>query len=272
MQTPTSKYYFLVESLEVSDGKKLKALTPDSDGYYNDVPLMALNKPTLNGTLYDAPSVIKCITATDSRFNIMLRSGTLIGEWDHPEYRDKSDLARLVDPRQEKQSHHFRKIYSSEPQSDGSVLILGSLKPCGPYGKYLEESLQDPHRNTAFSIRSLCEEKRDNRTNAVIRHIKLLVTFDAVSSPGFKEASKRYSPGTESLLEVTPDDFPRIYTPAGLESSILTDTEFKSVFGSLNLRISRRVEDITGTIREGSKYYVDASGEKRSLFHALVRS
>lgn len=267
-----SKYYFVVESMEVLDGRKLRALEPDSDGYYHNVPLMMLGVPTLNGTTYDPDCIVQCITDPASRFNIMLTSGSLYGEYDHPEFHTKDDIPRLLDIRRQFASHHIRRVHPIA-SSEGNTIIVGSIKPTGPYGKHLEEDFRDPNRNTAFSVRSLCEESRDPRTGGRFRKIKVLVTFDSVSSPGYKEASKRYAPATESLsmLEVSPDDFPRIMDGAGNESSIITDREFGSLFGAKAIRINRTSYEITGNVLSGQSYYMDHTGEKRSILHSLLK-
>lgn len=269
MLAPTSKFFFVVESMDVVDGHKLRALKPDSDGYYNDIPLMMLGVPTLNGTEYDPDCIVHCITDPNSRFNIMLTSGTLYGEYDHPEFKSKEDIPRLLDIRRQFESHHIRRIRTVDSNC-GHPLIVGSIKPTGPYGNYLEEDFRDPNRNTAFSVRSLCEEQRNPKTGKLYRKIRVLVTFDAVGSPGFKQASKRYSPAVERL-ELSPEDFPRILDGAGMESSIITDKEFRSLFGAKAIRITRNKYEITGDVLSGKAYYTDHTGEKRSILHSLFK-
>jgi hypothetical protein len=269
MTQPNSKFYFVVESMEVADGRKLRAMTPDEDGYYHNVPLMMLGVPTLNGTLYDSKCIVDCITNPSSRFNIMLTSGTLYGEYDHPEFRGKEDIPRLLNIRRQFESHHIKKV-STVNTNEGHTLIVGSIKPTGPYGKYLDEDFRDPNRNTAFSVRSLCEEQRDPKSGSVIRKIRILVTFDAVSSPGFKQASKRYTPAVEKL-ELSPEDFPTYVDGVGNESSIITDKEFNSLFGAKAIRIIKYKQDITGDVLAGRLYYMDAYGEKRSILHSLLK-
>lgn len=269
MLAPTSKFYFVVESMEVADGKKLMAMKPDDDGYYNNVPLMMLGVPTLNGTMYDSKCIVDCITDPASRFNIMLTSGTLYGEYDHPEFKSKEDIARLLDIRRQFESHHIKRV-STVATSDGNTLIVGSIKPTGPYGKYLSEDFQDPNRNTAFSVRSLCEEQRNPKNGQVMRKIRVLVTFDAVGSPGFKQASKRYSPAVERF-ELSPEDFPKCVDGTGNESAIITDKEFGSLFGAKAIRIVTSKQDITGDVMSGRLYYTDSKGEKRSILHSLLK-
>jgi len=266
-----TKYYFVVETMDTMDGKKLKALKPDADGYYKDVPLMVLGVPTLNDFFYNPEPTIKCITDPTSRFNMMLKAGSLYGECDHPPVRTKEDLTRLMEIHKKTESHHFRKVHTAtEALANGGVLIMGDLKPSGPYGPYLKESLENPHENTSFSVRSLCQETVNPSTGQRIRDIQILVTFDYVHSGGFKEASKRYSPATESL-ELNPEDFPICNTAAGMESSIISDTEFVQLFGTKHIRITRSATPIDAKYIPGHKTFIGEDGNRHSLHHALLR-
>ncbi len=257
-----SKWFIVVEAMPVMDGKTIKRLRPDENGYY-DVPLLTLGVPTRNNVYYIPESIKKCIESPTSGFNIMLRDGCLKGCIDHPEAYDRDDIPKLLDIREQFVSHFIKKVYTGEVLPNGGQLLMGKLKPFGAYGPNLEQSLQDPDVNTAFSIRSLCKEHTDPTTKQKIRDVQILVTFDFVSAPGYREACKRFAPATESYkIPVTINDF---YRDGKIACESFTDQELLRIFD---------LEDITigshqGKHQKGSKFYMQ-NGNKKSIAHAFI--
>lgn len=264
-----SDIYFSVETIKVMDGKTIRAMKPDSDGYYDNVPLMILGLPTQTGTIYDSDSILKCMKDDQQYFTIALRNGSLYGEADHPKTVTEADLPRLLEVMKQYTSHHFRKV-SVVPIKIGDQeypLVVGSIKPCGPFGYQLDDSLRNPHENTSFSLRSICEQKMVNGKRH--RKVKYLATFDSVTSGGFKEASKRYCPSNESF-KLTPDSFKEV-PGIGTESCVITDRDFQAIFGSKHIEITRKLMKIQGSYNPGYRCFRDNDGIKRSLFHHVMR-
>ena len=133
MNTP--KACFVIETMEVVDGQKLKSAHPDKYGYYT-VPLAVIGRVTMNRTFYIPEQFIESMTGINSPFAMQVRNGNMFGEWGHPYTKDLNRIGIVME---KEVSHHIRKVYT-RPLEDGSTLILGEIKPFGPYGKYLEES------------------------------------------------------------------------------------------------------------------------------------
>lgn len=258
------KLYFIVETLAVLDGKKLKSLTPDKDGYY-DVPITVLGAPTRRNVIYRPESVLSQITDNKSAFNMILRHGNLYGEYGHPITKD---VERTATVDEKCVSHHFKAIYLGEDLKNQGQLIMGKVKPHGPYGQYVKENFEDGNMNTAFSLRTLCSRSFD-RNGMEIRDVKMLVTFDYVGCPGYEKAAKRYAPGNESFtqeIEVTPRDFYRPDGTIAMES--FTDERIIELFGGSSVKINERV---VGLHYPGEKSILANDGMKRSLMHSMLQ-
>jgi len=258
---------FVIEIAEIKDGKKLKAIKPDKDGYFNNFPLAVLGIPTRNKTYYDVSTVVNELISPSSMINIMLTDGNLFGEWGHP-YLDpnKPDLTRLMTIIEKYQAHHFKKIYvGNEMLVNGGKIIYGDFKPTGPYKDYLLDQLLDPNINNSCSLRSICSEKYDRRTNIRYRSIKRLITFDAVGSGGYEEASKRYVPSVESC-SLGYEDFVNVETGEYACESI-TDRDILNIFGAKDMIVKTKT---VGMVVPGASSYIDDSGYKRSIVHSCL--
>lgn len=271
MATDTGRrVHFVTESMDVMEGRSLRSLTPDSDGYYTQ-PLMAIGGETYQGIYYDAESVNAIMKNPNSSFNIMLRGGSLFGEYDHPEARTKEDIPRLMLILKKNASHHFKKIWTHDkPLENGATLVLGKVAPFGKYGPDLEAEFKNKNINSCFSVRGLSDESTE-RGGRVVRRLKLLVTFDSVNTGGFREATKRYCPSMEGLT-VTPEDLIAYQQAQGLttESYEITDKELFNLFGTKTIRIKRKMLDITGLYHPGQKSFLGDDGHKHSLTHQML--
>ncbi len=194
-------FKFSCGELDTINGYKLKAITPDENGFYT-ICVGCIGAPTQNSVIYDPESTIAAMNDSTSRFNISLREGYLQGEWGHPvvdDPRDPAQMARLLRIDEHYISHYFGKIWVDHEtpvtldNGEKAYRIMAKVKPAGPYGAYLEKSLQDPHANTSFSVRCVCLPMTGPRRDCQYRKVALMVTFDAVHAPGFAVANKRYS-------------------------------------------------------------------------------
>lgn len=263
MVTPRNKVYFAVQVLDNMDGKTLRALRPDDNGYY-DVCLAMLDSTSRNRTYYDVDSVVNEITNAKTIFNMMLTQGNLRGEYGHPPAT--ASLERIDQIVEDRVAHHISKLWTGEKMANG-IPLYGKIKPTGPFGHLVESSLLNPKENTTFSLRCLMTQRPDPANNRVYRTVKRLVTFDYVNMPGYAEASKWYSPAQEGFVrEITPE---MLFSPeghmCGLES--WSDKDISDLFGISELQLNHIK---LGTHIKGSGTYFDKDGTKRSVTHALL--
>ncbi len=264
-----NRLYLYVGIMESIDGHKLHRLSPDQDGYFEGIPLSVFNAKSLNGCYYNAESYYKQITDPQSVFNLRLVNGNLYGEWGHP--KDASDLPRICRVDMDQVSHHFKAVYTDKDAAGNNPIIRGDLKPAGPKGSYLESSLLNPHENTSFSLRCLMTEQYDPALRAPVRTVEDLVTFDAVDTPGYMQASKRYwkptASGQECLIPITLD---MLYTKSGKRVAMegFSDQKLLDLFGISNFDLNGKP---LGTYVKGMSSYKDPYGVNRSLLHAALR-
>lgn len=271
VQTQSAPVQFVVEALEVRDGRQLKAAKPDEDGYFCKFPIAVLGIPSRNRTFYDVQSVVDQITDPTSPINMTLVDSNLFGEWGHP-YMDpkKPDLQRLLTIMEEKQSHHIRKIYTGEHLDNGGIIVYADIKPTGPYKEHLLEQMLDPNINNSFSLRSICSERVDRANKMIYRTVQRLVTFDYVGAGGYAEASKRFIGGNEGFclnesVDLYPDDFIDQDT-GGYAVESITDKDLLKIFGAKEMVVHRKT---VGLVVPGNRTFRDLNGNKRSVFHQL---
>lgn len=272
----TDKVYFSVEVLEYYDGRHLGVPKPDADGYY-DLPICALNARSRNECYYDTKSIYDQITMPQSPFNMMITQGHLYGENGHPD--KDAPLERIELITEANKSHHIRKVYCGEECNDGTIPVYALIKPVPPMGYILEASLQNKWENTAFSLRTLMKYTWDAVRKAQYRTVLRLVTFDYVNTPGILQASKRYSPGLETLeaftnyhkplveRELTIDDFYDQHGNRAVGFECFSAEDLRKMFGLKEFSIRK----MHGQYLKGTLTYINQHNEKRSLIHDLLK-
>lgn len=179
-------------------GKK-GILIPDQNGYYT-MPIGGLNVFNSQGALYTYEDA-KHLFETSSVFQRKIKKAALYGEWSHPEQQPGESLGKYMN----RMSHvneknicvHFSEIWLDTEIKKPEVLIMAKLKPFGPYGKFLQDSLDNPLIDTMFSIRSFTTDRIIN--NKKIKKLEEIITFDFVSEPGIYLATKYHSPSLEGF-------------------------------------------------------------------------
>lgn len=198
-----------IGSTMLAGTNKQGILKPDSQGYY-PCPVGAYNAYNSAGYLYDSASGLSMFQS-GSQLMRQAEKGCLYGEYKHPEklpgMSDQQYLARIrkIDP--DRYSHHIRE-YELVPSRDEHgrpiTLVIAWLKPFGPFGKYVDESLNNPAMNTYFSVRSITIDDMMNR----IKHTREVITHDFVGEGGIFVAQKHRAPSLEdfkeSSIEITP--------------------------------------------------------------------
>lgn len=278
MTSDVSTITFCVESMMTKGGRK--AYKADADGYYRDVPMLAIGTTTRANSFYTPESVEEQIKSPNSQFNICLTEGYLFGEWGHPDLDlltdQKQQMARIVRVDERLQSHHFRKVYTGPALESAGKLILGDIKPKGPYAQYVKETAEDPNVNTAFSLRSLTRNTQQG--NVSKRHILKLITIDCVGAPGFMQASKAFAPiSTESIATEHGRDLFTYSLPEDGEGNLLIDqlstesfsnSELNEIMGAHKVLVQRRQ---THAVQFGDPSRVNTAARQQGYFSDFVR-
>lgn len=263
---------FVVETFIVENGMALKSVERDSDGYFKGLPLAVLGDVTRNKTHYDEETMINQIVKP-SAFNLRLTEGNLSGEWGHPvvDYSTILGKTRVMTIEPTREALHYRRIYSKPLKSSNKIAIFGDAKPSGPYGAYFEERMLDPTRNCAFSLRSITQDRVDQRTGVTYKRVAQLITFDAgVPSGGYKEASKRYM-SNEALngfvsQPIEYSDLMNMKRAVGFES--LIDDEVLEMFQANKVIVKK---EVIGVVDLNNRLVHNAkTGEKRSIFGSFL--
>lgn len=248
-----------LKKLDMINGYKLKALSPDAAGFYK-VPLFVMDTTSRNKAYYDPRSVVAAHNNPNMKFYKSLTEGNLEGEIQHP--FDES-IKRMVKIDRTKTSHVISAI-TAELSPDGKATILyGMVRPAGPYKQTLTESFADSHINTAFSIRSLVSIIK-KVADVVHKRMLAVITYDNCDGPGFEVASKRYAPNnisTETIsydIDISDAD---IYDGIAVES--IENESIMDLFGTDQISIISKevgiIDPHTGNVVR--------DGESQSVFH-----
>ena len=237
---------FCMETMFAPKGYRVGEIKPDKAGFYSGLPMMVLGAVTENDSYYDVESMLDHMTNRKYAFRKKLDNQQLYGEWGHPDfllYEEKDRLPRLMQINEKYHSHLFRKIETGKRLESGGILVLADLKPMGPYGQYLKESLDDPYANTGFSLRSWINNSI--RNGVKYRTVNSLVTVDTVGAGGYPDASKKNSLGLEALQDDDITQFSDITIDVMVNGNLLCDeialesltgTELNDIFGVATIK------------------------------------
>lgn len=208
---------------------KTGILRADAAGYY-EVVLGGLDIANSVNAYYPYEPA-KVLFETSSQLQRRIRNGCLKGEYGHPKRQpgmsDRDFLARILEIRESEICCHIREVSLIKDFKDkdgrSCVGIIGLVKPSGPKADALAASLENPHENVCFSIRSLTHD--EYQRGRLIKTLKTIVTWDLVNEPGLHIANKYMAPSLESLdsFNFTHEQFVSAKTNliqhTGLESS-----------------------------------------------------
>lgn len=179
---------------------KSKVLEKDENGYYK-VTLGGLNCHNSQGAYYIAEGVKELMNDPNSLIYKRLTQGYLTGEMGHPHYQPgmtKSEyLMRVFKVAQENTSHHIKAVEFCPVPNSEMIKMMGWIKPAGPKGDILEQALNNPDQNVAFSIRSITNDTF--HAGRTIKKIVQIITWDWVDVPGIKEANSWDTLAMESM-------------------------------------------------------------------------
>lgn len=241
-----------------------KKIEANKDGVYEKLPLMVLGKVSRNNKDYEINSMVDAISNKSSAFYRRLVAGQLFGEIGHPVVTDEKDISRIlvIDPT--RISHQIHRVYTGETTEKGHTIVYGDIEPAKPYGNVLAESLANPRRNTAFSLRSLVS--KIGQSGSVIRQrVCALVTVDFVDCPGYSEASKVHVPGLEGCsIDIDPtNNISVIADLIGAES--INDQMLLDILQTNKVTI---MNTYNGTVDKKTLSVITDTGKKQ-LFHEL---
>ena len=242
-----------------------KAMTPDANGVYKNMPVMVLGKTSRNHKNYDVDSMVYAITNRNSAFYKKLKAGQLQGEYGHPLVTKEEDVARIAFVEPTRVSHLIHKVYCGRTTEQGHTIVYADIEPFGPYGPFLDASFKNPRSNTAFSLRSLVAQTGVAPDGSLNQRVTALITIDYVDAPGYAEASK-VNVSTEGMNIPVKDIVKNkqlLSTVVGCES--VNDQELLDMLQVDKVTVMRNVSgilDINGR-------YIDTGDGKFSVFHKV---
>lgn len=179
-------------------------LKPDENGYY-ELVLGALNFYNSVRAFYPLEPAKKLFEESSSLMR-RINNGALRGELGHPKKLPgmsmRDYISRILEIHEENVCCHIKEVrLDNESVKDDSgrpiMAIIGKVKPSGPKGQSLKESLENPDEAVCFSIRSLTH---DIMVNGVLqKHLKTIVCWDYVNEPGISVATKWNAPSLEGV-------------------------------------------------------------------------
>lgn len=232
---------------------KMGVIKPDSDGYY-ELVLGGLDVHNSVGAFYPLAPARELFDSSSS-LQRRIAAGSLRGEYGHPKrlpgMSDREFLSRIMELREDMLCCHFKEVSIvpnvRDKQGQSTVAIIGKVRPSGPYGEALQKSLDNPHENVCFSIRSLTLDEYVG--GRLIKTLKNIITWDYVNEPGIAIANKYCAPTLEKLHEVafTPEMLSAVKVEhqkmrgAGMESGlVVTADEIEKSLGWATGTISAR--------------------------------
>lgn len=237
----------------LANSGKRGILKPDADGYYT-MPLGMYGTYNSAGMFYDGPSG-KAMFKPDSPLMRRLKKNVLFMEYKHPEpwenvvvngevakryLSDSEYLMRIRRIDDDRVCGHIRNLILDETARDEkgnpAIMVLGEVKPYGPFAKQLQDSLDNPDINTYASVRSITNDDMMRG----IKYTAEISTWDMVGEGGIYKASKYHAPSLEDFggLIITPETLRKVEKEAqfrkdkGLECNDQYDvTELRSTLG-----------------------------------------
>jgi hypothetical protein len=198
---------------------------PDENGYYQLI-VGALNMFNSAGEFYDYERA-KQLFDGSSHLMRRVERGVLKGEYGHPKMqmgmRMDQFAQRVLTIDEGNVCAHFRSLWLDpnavkDSNGRGVVAIMADVRPSGPKGAYLKESLDNKDENVCFSIRAFTDDKMEQGVKK--RVLKTVVTFDHVVEPGMAVAEKYKSPALESFEDtlISRGSFDRVMDMAKMDS------------------------------------------------------
>lgn len=194
-------------------------LKPDADGYY-EINVGGFNVHNHGGKHWPLGQAA-ALFEKGSSLRRRLDAGVVRAELGHPRREGLSDIAfhqRLNEIHEDKVCGHFSELrldYNNFKSKSGFpiVMVVAKIRPSGPFGSVLKDSLDNPKEETCFSIRAGVEDEGNDR------FVVDIVTYDYVNEGGILAARKYYSMALEDIHGVQLDANDLIVTPSMLDTA-----------------------------------------------------
>ena len=193
------------------NSNKQGILKCDADGYY-EIVIGGLNVFNSVGEYYTLKGAQELFDASSILMR-RIKSGTLSSEYEHPKRMPGMSLddyiRRILTIDRKFICAHIKEVRldldygKNHPELNNSqaVAIIGLVKPTGPYGDHLENSLKNKCENVCFSIRALTKDYIHR--GQTYRVLNIISTWDCVNEPGISSANKYDTPSLESIYDQT---------------------------------------------------------------------
>lgn len=180
-------------ALSLPGANKVSKMQADANGYYR-MCLGGFNVCNDNGKFYPLTDTVKGMFAPGSIVRKRIDNGYMKAELGHPDITGLSHidiLKRLAHIDPTRVCAHFADIqldYRKDEHGKEVVLVIGRVKPSGPYAESLRKQFDNPEENVCFSVRSFSKNGMYQGKAATL--ITDILTYDAVTEPGIRFATQ----------------------------------------------------------------------------------
>ncbi|AEH03628.1 head maturation protease [Pseudomonas phage PhiPA3] len=237
-------------------------LAPSADGYYT-VVLGAYGTHNSAGMFYDEASGVSMFNP-DSPLMRRLKKGVLFMEFKHPEpweeilvegrvvkrqLSDREYLQRIRKIDDDRVCAHIRALSIVDTINEEGrrvKMVVGEVKPYGPFGHIFKESLDNPSINTYCSVRSITQDDMMRG----IKYTREISTWDFVGEGGIYIANKYKSPALESFAETEV-----VITPAtlwGMQDQAMKQKSL-GLESDANMDVSELIEQLGWTRKQPAR-------------------
>lgn len=191
---------------KITAGSSKAGLTPDKDGYFNDLVFGAFDITTPSRQHFPMAGVEKLL-APGSPLHRRATNGALKGEWGHPKQmpgEQDADYVRRISMVEEKNTaihiREFRIVPVKDKNGKTYYQVRGDVAPSGPYGDCFAKAMANPHENIGLSIRGMSRDVWQGTT--MVSTFTRIFTWDVVTEPGVPEANKMDSVNMQQLSSI----------------------------------------------------------------------
>lgn len=231
-------------------------LPKNSDGSWR-VVLGALNFFNSRGEIYTQASG-EAILREGTGFRRRLDNSQCKGEYGHPKLEpgmtDMQYIQRICRIEETRVCHLHKEVWLDTLQHQGQAVLsfMGDIETCGPYGDTLEQQLENPNDNVAFSIRSITDDRviRGINNKSIIE----LAAWDYVTEPGLSIATKYNNPALESMNPDIIIDINELRAVADTRNNTGISNEAADMIKGILLKMDTSIKSYGGTVAPSKRW------------------